>query len=71
VNENLFHPALPRPFLLWIHGAAFSGWVAFYLFQSALVRTHNVIWHRFFGWFGAGLATLMVALGLHNSHHHG
>jgi len=63
VNVNLFHPALPRPFLLWIHGAAFSGWVAFYIFQSALVRTHNVKWHRFFGWFGAGLAALMVPLG--------
>ncbi|MFZ0743708.1 MAG: hypothetical protein WAM85_04840 [Terracidiphilus sp.] len=63
VNQNLFHPALPRPFLLWIHGAAFSGWVAFYMFQSALVRTHNVKWHRFFGWFGAGLAALMVPLG--------
>ena len=64
VNGNLFHPALPRPFLLWIHAAAFSGWIAFYIFQSALVRTHNVKWHRFFGWFGAGLAALMVPLGI-------
>jgi hypothetical protein len=63
INDNLFHPAVPRPFLLWIHGAAFSGWVAFYIFQSALVRTRNVKWHRFFGWFGVGLATVMVALG--------
>jgi hypothetical protein len=23
INQNLFHPALPRPFLLWIHAAAF------------------------------------------------
>ena len=64
VNENLFHPTLPRPFLLWIHGAAFSGWVAFYTFQSALVRTHHVKWHRFMGWFGAGLGALMVPLGI-------
>jgi len=63
VNQNLFHPALPRPFLLWVHGAAFSCWAAFYIFQSALVRTHNVKWHRFFGWFGAGLGALMVPLG--------
>ncbi|HZW80745.1 MAG TPA: hypothetical protein VFF50_09760, partial [Candidatus Deferrimicrobiaceae bacterium] len=41
----------------------FSLWIAFYIFQSALVRTHNVKWHRFFGWFGVGLASLMVALG--------
>jgi hypothetical protein len=63
VNQNLFHPAIPRPFLLWIHGAAFSGWVAFYILQSALVRTHNVNLHRSLGWFGAGLGALMVPLG--------
>ena len=64
VDHNLFHAAPPRPFLLWIHGAAFSAWVAFYMFQSLLVRSGNVKWHRFFGWFGVGLAALMVPLGL-------
>jgi hypothetical protein len=63
INENLFHAAIPRPVLLWIHGAAFSGWVAFYIFQSALVRTKNLRWHRFFGWFGAALGAAMVGLG--------
>ena len=63
VNSNLFHAAPPRPLLLWIHGAAFSTWVVFYIFQSALVRTRNVKWHRFFGWFGAALGALMVVLG--------
>jgi hypothetical protein len=64
INASLFHAAPPRPFLLWIHGVAFSAWIVFYIFQSTLVRTHNVKWHRFFGWFGAGLGTLMVVLGL-------
>ncbi len=63
VNENLFHPAIPRPFLLWIHGAAFAGWVAFYMLQSALIRTHNVSLHRRLGWIGAGLGAVMVPLG--------
>jgi hypothetical protein len=63
VNQNLFHPAIPRPFLLWIHGAAFSGWVGFYIFQSALVRSHNVKLHRQLGWIGVGLGALMVPLG--------
>lgn len=63
VNPNLFHAAIPRPFLLWIHAAAFSGWVAFYILQSALVRTHNVKLHRSLGWFGVGLGALMVPLG--------
>ena len=67
VDQNLFHAAVPRPLLLWFHGAAFSGWVAFFIFQSALVRTHNVKWHRFFGWFGAVLGTAMVALGVATS----
>jgi hypothetical protein len=64
VDQSLFHATPPRPFLLWIHGAAFSGWILFYIFQSALVRTRNVKWHRFFGWFGAALAALMVPLGI-------
>ena len=63
INDNLFHPAIPRPFLLWIHGAAFTGWVAFYILQSALVRTRNVRIHRSLGWFGVGLAATMVVLG--------
>ena len=63
IEQNLFHPAVPRPPILWFHAAAFSLWVAFYIFQSTLVRTRNVKWHRFFGWFGTGLATAMVVLG--------
>ncbi len=64
VNDNLFHPPVPRPLILWFHAAAFTGWVAFFIFQSALVRTHNVKWHRFFGWFGVALGTVMVPLGI-------
>jgi len=64
VNDNLLHPAVPRPFILWIHGAAFAGWVIFFICQSTLVRIHKVSWHRCFGWFGAGLATVMVPLGI-------
>ena len=62
VDHSLIHAAPARPLLLWIHGAAFSAWVIFYIFQSALVRTRNVKWHRFFGWFGTGLAAFMVPL---------
>lgn len=64
VNDNLFHPAIPRPFILWIHGAAFSGWVLFFILQSTLVRVRKVSWHRSIGWFGAGLAAVMVPLGI-------
>jgi hypothetical protein len=64
VNESLFHPAIPRPLILWFHGATFFGWILFFLFQSALVRTRNVKWHRVFGWFGAALGAVMVPLGV-------
>jgi hypothetical protein len=64
VDVNLFHANPPKPLLLWIHGAAFSAWVIFFILQSALVRTRNVSIHRFLGWFGAGLASAMVVLGV-------
>ena len=64
VNQNLFHPAIARPFLLWVHGAAFSGWVVFYILQSALVRSGNVNLHRRLGWIGTGLGAVMVPLGV-------
>ena len=63
IDQSLFHASPPRPLLLWFHGAAFSSWVLFFIFQSALVRTRHVRWHRFFGWFGAALAAVMVVLG--------
>jgi hypothetical protein len=63
VDQNLFHASPPRPLLLWFHGAAFSSWILFFILQSSLVRTHNVKVHRFLGWFGAGLASVMVVLG--------
>jgi hypothetical protein len=63
VGHNLFHAAPPRPVLLWIHGAAFSGWVVFFILQSALVRVRKVNVHRTLGWFGAVLGATMVTLG--------
>jgi hypothetical protein len=64
VNQNLFHPAIPRPTILWIHASAFTAWVIFFISQSVLVRVRKVSWHRSIGWFGAGLATVMVPLGV-------
>jgi hypothetical protein len=64
IVANLFHPAVPRPLLLSIHGACFSTWVLFFIFQSVLVRTRNVRVHKLTGWFGAALAALMIPLGV-------
>jgi hypothetical protein len=64
VDKNLIHPAIPRPPILYVHAAVFSGWLAFFLLQSALVRTHNVRVHRQIGWFGAAMGVLVLVLGV-------
>jgi hypothetical protein len=64
VGQNLFHAKPAKPLLLWMHGAAFSTWMVFFIAQSALVRVRKVSVHRTLGWFGAALAASMVGLGL-------
>ena len=64
VDKNLIHPAVPRPPILYVHAAVFSGWLVFFILQSTLVRTHNVRWHRRIGWFGVALGVLIPVLGV-------
>jgi hypothetical protein len=64
VDKNLFHPAQPRPLLLYFHAAVFFFWVVFFIFQSALVRTRNVRVHRLTGWFGLALGITIILLGV-------
>lgn len=67
INQNLIHPAVPRPLLLYVHATVFSGWLVFYILQSALVRTRNVRVHRTIGWFGLAMGALMPVLGVATS----
>ena len=64
VGSRLIHPAIPPPPILYVHTAVFSGWLLFFLLQSALVRTHTVRWHRRIGWFGAALGVLILVVGV-------
>lgn len=64
VDKNLIHPAVPRPWLLYVHAAVFSGWLAFFILQSVLIRTRNVQWHRRTGWLGLGLGIAVVVVGV-------
>src|SRR5215467_445857 len=64
IGKNLIHPAIPRPTILYVHAAVFSGWLVFFLLQSALVRTRNVRTHRSIGWFGAGFGALLPVVGV-------
>lgn len=63
VGGRLIRPPSRPPLILYFHAVLFTGWLVFFIVQSALVRTRNVKWHRFFGWFGVGLASVMVVLG--------
>src|SRR6202521_3990430 len=64
VDKNLFHPAPPRPLLLYVHAAVFSFWVVFFILQSSLVRTGNIRVHRLMGWFGLALGVSIILLGV-------
>jgi hypothetical protein len=52
IGQNLIHPTIPRPRLLYVHAAVFSAWLVLLFVQSMLVRTRNVTIHRTVGWFG-------------------
>lgn len=64
IDQNLIHPKIPRPRLLYLHATLFTGWLVFFILQSVLVRTHNVWMHRTIGWFGAGMGALIPLVGV-------
>ncbi|HEY3729942.1 MAG TPA: hypothetical protein VGL28_01640 [Steroidobacteraceae bacterium] len=64
IGQNLIHPVIPRPSILYIHAAVFTAWLGFFPLQSLLVRTRSVTWHRRIGRFGAGMAATMLILGV-------
>lgn len=63
-RDKFIHPAIARPFVLYVHAAVFSGWVLLFILQSALVRTGRVEWHRRIGWIGAGFGIAMLVVGV-------
>lgn len=64
INKNLLHPAVPRPFALYLHAASAFAWVLFFGVQTALVARRDVRQHRRVGWVGAGIGTATVIGGL-------
>jgi hypothetical protein len=64
IDHNLFHAAPVRPWILYLHGAVFSGWVLFFILQSTLIRTHKVRVHRTLGWFGVALGVMIPVVGI-------
>src|SRR5579863_6606151 len=64
VNENLIHPAYPRPLVLYFHAAIFTGWVVLLITQSALIRTRNLRLHRKLGLCALALAIALPIIGI-------
>jgi hypothetical protein len=64
IDENLIHPKIARPPLLYFHAVLFSGWLVFFVSQSLLVRTHRVRIHRSLGWFGVVVGALIPLVGV-------
>lgn len=53
------------PWQVHVHAAVFSSWIVIYVVQSWLVvDARNLALHRRLGWLGAGIATVMVPLGI-------
>lgn len=59
--RGVYPPASP---LLHVHGWSFFAWYPLLIVQASLVRVRRVSVHRALGWVGAGLAVLMVGIGL-------
>ena len=67
LSENLLHAAIPRPGILWLHAAAFFGWLGLFITQTTLVRTGRVSWHRALGVAGLLLGAMMPLIGIATS----
>jgi len=64
MGSRIIHPTTTPPTILYVHAFVFYGWLAFFIFQSALIRTHNVKLHRTMGWFGVALGVVIPVLGI-------
>ena len=45
INSRLIHPPSARPIILYFHAVIFTGWIAFFVVQSAMIRMRNAKLH--------------------------
>jgi hypothetical protein len=64
IADNLLHPAIARPWILYVHAAVFTSWLAFFVIQTSLVQLRSVRWHRTLGWAGLGLGAAVPVVGI-------
>jgi hypothetical protein len=67
-GDNLIHPSIPRPRLLYMHAVVMGTWLSIYILQTGLVASWNVKLHQQLGpiWIavGAALPIIGVATGI-------
>jgi len=68
IGDNLIHPSIPRPRVLYVHAALFSAFLAIYILQTGLVASGNIKLHQRLGpiWvvIGAAMPVLGIATGI-------
>jgi hypothetical protein len=67
LSINLLQAAISRPGILWVHAAAFFGWIGLFITQTTLVRARRVHWHRTLGVAGLLLGATMPIIGIATS----
>jgi len=58
------HPPPPRPWILYLHVTLSSLWVLLFVGQATLINVRRIAWHRFVGWFGLALGSLLPIVGI-------
>jgi len=61
---RLLHHDPNLTLLVHAHGLVMTSWIAMFLTQTLLIARHRVELHRRLGFFGAGLATLVILVGM-------
>ncbi len=63
IDAGLIHPPSPRPWILHVHVALFSAWLAVFIVQVVFVGAKRMRWHRRLGYASIGLGSAMVVVG--------
>jgi len=59
----IFHRGAQLPVILYVHGTVLTGWFSLAVVQGWLIRRRLLRWHRRLGYFAAGYAAVVIALG--------
>jgi hypothetical protein len=55
------------PLYLYLHGVVGTAWFALVVVQAVLIANRDFARHRQLGWFGVGLGTVMIGLGVYTT----